>query len=130
MNLVHIFIFKKNTISTTFLQHFHNKSYVIDCYRLLLVEQKRNFINKFKFEPLITNYLWFIVKILEKCCGRSNSLIFNISVVLITKEMLCSHYFHNTFTINFKWQVITSCYWSDKKVILVVGSNLNTALSQ
>ena len=41
------------------------------------------------------------------------------------REMRCSQYFHNIFIINFKWQVVTGCYYWSKKVILVLGSNLN-----
>ena len=33
----------------------------------------------------------------------------NICIFLI--EMLSLQHFHNTFTINFKWHVIKSCYW-------------------
>ena len=33
--------------------------------------------------------------------------------------------YHNIFTTNLKWQVVTDCYCWDKKVILVLGSNLN-----
>ena len=39
--------------------------------------------------------------------------------------MISSLYFHNIFIINSKWEVVTGCYWWDKKVILVLGSNLN-----
>ena len=34
-------------------------------------------------------------------------------------------YVHNIFTTNPKWQIITGCYCWGKKVILVLGSNLN-----
>ena len=30
--------------------------------RLLLLEQKSNLSVRFKFEPITTNYLWFVVK--------------------------------------------------------------------
>ena len=39
--------------------------------------------------------------------------------------MIYPQHFHNIFTTNLKWQVVTSCYCWDKKVILVLGSNLN-----
>ena len=39
--------------------------------------------------------------------------------------MIRSQYFHNIFTINLKWQVVTGYYCWGKKVILVIGSNLN-----
>ena len=39
--------------------------------------------------------------------------------------MIYSQYFHNIFITNPKWQVVIGyCCW-DKKVILVLGSNLN-----
>jgi len=41
------------------------------------------------------------------------------------REMICLQHFHNIFTTNSKWQVVTSCYCWDKKVILVLGLNLN-----
>ena len=31
---------KRNTMSTMISQHFHNKSYIVDCYWLLLVSKK------------------------------------------------------------------------------------------
>ena len=40
-------------------------------------------------------------------------------------EMICPQYVHNMFITNPKWQVVTGCYCWDKKVILVLGSNLN-----
>ena len=40
-------------------------------------------------------------------------------------EMICLQYFHNIFTISFKCKFVTGCYCWDKKVILVLGSNLN-----
>ena len=46
-----------NDMSTTFLQHFYNKSYMADCYWLLLLGQKSNLSVSFKFEPITTNHL-------------------------------------------------------------------------
>ena len=46
------------------LQHFYNKSYVAGCYWLLLLGQKSNLSVSFKFEPITTNHLWFVVKML------------------------------------------------------------------
>ena len=41
------------------------------------------------------------------------------------REMICPWHFHNIFTTNLKWKVVTGCYCWDKKVILVSGLNLN-----
>ena len=41
------------------------------------------------------------------------------------REMICPQYFHNIFTTNHKWQVVTGCYYWGKKVNLVLWSNLN-----
>ena len=60
----------KNTIFTTFSQ-------LILSSRLLLVVinwQKSNLSCKFKFEPIIIYHLWFIMKILWKCCEYDTSL--------------------------------------------------------
>ena len=40
-------------------------------------------------------------------------------------EMIRSQYFHNIFTTNPKWKVVTDYYYWGKKVILVLDSNLN-----
>ena len=34
-------------------------------------------------------------------------------------------YVYNIFKTNLKWQVVSDCYYWNKKVISVVGSNLN-----
>ena len=39
--------------------------------------------------------------------------------------MICPQHFHNIFTTNPKWQIVTGYYFWGKKVILVLGSNLN-----
>ena len=39
--------------------------------------------------------------------------------------MICAQYFYNIFTINPKWHIVISYYCWGKKVILVLGSNLN-----
>ena len=49
----------------------------------------------------------------------------SISALQIFLEMIRTQYFYNFFTKNSKWQVVTDCYYWDKKVILVLGSNLN-----
>ena len=36
------------------------------------------------------------------------------------RKIICSQYFHNIFTINHRWQIVISCYYSDKKIILVL----------
>ena len=41
------------------------------------------------------------------------------------REMICLQQFYNIFTTTPKWQVVTSCYYWVKKVILVLNSNLN-----
>ena len=41
------------------------------------------------------------------------------------REMICLQHFYNISTTNPKWQVITSCYCWDKKVILPLVSNSN-----
>ena len=48
---------KRNDMFTTFLQQILSN-------RLLLLEQKSNLSVSFKFEPIITNHLWFVVKLL------------------------------------------------------------------
>ena len=40
-------------------------------------------------------------------------------------KMIYPQHFHNKFTKNPKWQVVTDCYYWGKKLILVLGSNLN-----
>ena len=60
----------RNTIFTTFSQ-------LILSSRLLLVvmnRQKSNLNCKFKFEPIITYHMWFVMKILWKCCEYDTSL--------------------------------------------------------
>ena len=47
----------KNDMSTTFSQHFYNKSLVAGCYWVLLLGQKSNLSVRFKFEPITTNNL-------------------------------------------------------------------------
>ena len=44
------------------------------------------------------------------------------SKIILKKE---KRYVHNIFTTNSNWQVVTGCYCWGKKVILVIGSNLN-----
>ena len=39
------------------------------------------------------------------------------------KEMICLQHFHNIFTTNPKWQIVTGCYCWGEKVILVLGLN-------
>ena len=39
--------------------------------------------------------------------------------------MIYLQYFHNIFTTNPKWQVVTDCYCWGKKVISMIGLNLN-----
>ena len=46
--------------------------------RLLLLDYKSNLSVKFKFELIITNHLWFVVKMLWKYCGRI--IFFNSSL--------------------------------------------------
>ena len=58
---------KRNDMSTTFSQQ-------IISGRLLLLGQKCNISVRFKFEPVTINHLLFVVKILQKCYGRSTSL--------------------------------------------------------
>ena len=41
------------------------------------------------------------------------------------REIICLQYFHNIFITNPKWQVVTGYYCWGKKVISVIGSNLN-----
>ena len=41
------------------------------------------------------------------------------------REMICPQHLHNIFATNLKWQVVTGCYCWGKKVILVLGLNLN-----
>ena len=41
------------------------------------------------------------------------------------REMICPQHFHNIFATNLKRQVVTGCYCWGKKVILVLGLNLN-----
>ena len=49
----------------------------------------------------------------------------DLEAIYIDEEMTCSQYFHNIFTTNSKWQVVTDCYCYGKKVILILSSNLN-----
>ena len=49
----------------------------------------------------------------------------SISTPQFFLEMICPQYFHNFFITNPKCQVITDCYYWGKKIILVLGSNLN-----
>ena len=39
------------------------------------------------------------------------------------REMICSQYFHNMFTTNPKWQVVTGCYW-----LLLLGQKSNLSV--
>ena len=64
--------------------------------------------------------------------GKKNNLplfIFyfypSISAPQFFLEMIRLQYFHNIFTTNLKWQVVTDYYYWGKKVILVLDSNLN-----
>ena len=41
------------------------------------------------------------------------------------REMICLQHFYNISTTNPKWQVVTSYYCWDKKVILLLVSNSN-----
>ena len=67
--------------------------------------------------------LFFFFALFRQClCHFSFS---SISAQKLFLEMIRSQYFHNFFTINFKWQVVTNYYYWGKKVILVLGSNLN-----
>ena len=40
--------------------------------------------------------------------------------VISIREMICLQHFYNNFITNPKWQVVTSCYCWDKKVILAL----------
>lgn len=48
-----------------------------------------------------------------------------LEIVFFNIYMLCPQHFHNIFKTNPKWQVVIGCYCWGKKVILVLGSNLN-----
>ena len=54
-----LFFFSNKCI--IYSHYFHNMA---SYYWLLLLEQKSNLSVMFKFEPTITNHLWFVVKIL------------------------------------------------------------------
>ena len=47
------------------------------------------------------------------CVYIFNSVIFFRGYWIL--KILCLQYFYNTFTTNFKWQVIIGCYWWGKK---------------
>ena len=40
-------------------------------------------------------------------------------MVFLIREMICLQHFHNIFTTNPKWKVVTGCYCWGRKVILV-----------
>ena len=50
-------------------QYFYNKSQMVGSYWLLLLGEKNNLRVKFKFEPITTIHIRFVVK----CCGCSIS---------------------------------------------------------
>ena len=59
-----------------------------------------------------------------KSTQSPHKLVLYLSVIKLRK-MICPQHFYNIFITNSKWQVVTSCYCRDKKVILMLGSNLN-----
>ena len=50
---------------------------------------------------------------------KKNGIVYN------NREILCPQYFYNIFTTNYRWQVVTGYYCWGKKVMSVIGSNLN-----
>ena len=54
-----------------------------DCYRLLLIDKKINFSNKFKLKLITIYYLKFVVKVLWESCGQNTSLPTSTSKVQI-----------------------------------------------
>ena len=52
--------------------------------------------------------------------GTITTHMFNIIIIIIIKEMICLQHFFNIFTINFKWYIITCCYYLNKKIILTL----------
>ena len=58
-----------HNIFTIFLQQILSDRLLL----VVIVRAKSNLSVRFKFEPITTNHLWFVVKILSKCCGRNTS---------------------------------------------------------
>ena len=58
-------------------------------------------------------------------CLDAKKIKYSLSGWGLIFEKICLQYFYNIFITNLKWQVITSCYYWVKKVILVLVSNLN-----
>ena len=50
---------------------------------------------------------------------KKNGIVYN------NREILCPQYFYNIFTTNYRWQVVTGYYCWGKKVMSVIGLNLN-----
>ena len=60
--------------------------------------------------------------------GKKQFAIFffpSISASQFLLEMIRPQHFYNFFTTNPKWQDVTDYYYWGKKIILVLGSNLN-----
>ena len=52
---------------------------MVGCYWLLLLKQKSNLSVRFKFEPITTNHLWFVVKMLWT---HSKMVLFSFTFVV------------------------------------------------
>ena len=91
----------------------------INCGNFLNVDRFNFLIDRINYNPL-TDFP--INKRLYK------ETLFHIpsqNEIYTNREMICLQHFYNIFITNPKWQVVTSCYCWDKKVILLLVSNSN-----
>ena len=58
------------------------------CYWILLLWQKSNFSDRFKFEPITTNHLWFVMKILYNVVDGAPLIYIYIYIYLINDNIL------------------------------------------